>query len=139
MSFPAAPFQNLPQPTQFLGIYSAFFQDIEDQLFVRILKEPAHQMTDLGARSVLALNRWSVDVGATILYMLDISLLLQDSDGSENGVVGQSRLGGKAFENLLDRSRSPVPKDLHDAKFRFGERCRLLSWHYGLLSFVRRG
>src|SRR5206468_8120810 len=53
-SFPFAALQHLSQPLQLFGIEPAVFEYVQHQLFVRVLEEPANQMTDLRTRGLLA-------------------------------------------------------------------------------------
>lgn len=87
-----------------------------------IAEETANEMPNLRAAGLIPLNERAEDVGTAILVVSDVPFFLEDPDGRENRVVGESRLRLQPVQNLLHRSLSLVPEHLHDAQFRFGER-----------------
>jgi len=61
---------------------------------VGVLEETADQVADLRPRRLSLPHEWGVHVRAAIFGMLDVALSLQDSNGGQNGVVGQPGLLG---------------------------------------------
>src|ERR1700682_357602 len=70
--------------------------------------------------------------------MLQIALSLEQTDGSQNRVVGQSRLFSNRIKLLLDGSRSFEPEHVHDPQFGFGQSSRLSRRHRRPSTHLRR-
>src|ERR1700722_4712051 len=71
------PIQHLPQALDFLGINSPVFQQVQNQLFVRIFKKAPHQMPDLRPRSLFLRHQRRVNVRPPILKMSQVPLALE--------------------------------------------------------------
>src|ERR1700682_2063604 len=61
--------------------------------------------------------------------MLQIALSLEQTDGSQNRVVGQSRLFSNRIKLLPDGTRSLEPEHVHDPQLGFGQSSRLSRRH----------
>jgi hypothetical protein len=64
------------QPLQLFGVDILVLDNVQDQGLVGILEKSAYQVPDLVARRFLTLDEGSVEMGAPVLHMLDISLFL---------------------------------------------------------------
>src|ERR1700694_700014 len=70
--------------------------------------------------------------------MFQIALSLQNTDGGQNGVVGQSRPLTNRIKHLLDRTRSLEPEHVHDPQLGFGQSSRLSRRHRRPSTHLRR-
>src|SRR6266404_5588923 len=70
--------------------------------------------------------------------MFQIALSLQNTDGGQNRVVGQSRLFSNRIKHLLDGTRSFEPEHVHDPQLGFGQSSRLSRWHRRPSMHLRR-
>src|SRR3981081_2183224 len=61
--------------------------------------------------------------------MLQIALSLQNTDGSQNRVIGQGRSLSNRIKHLLDGARSLEPEHVHDPQLGFGQSSRLSRRH----------
>src|SRR6266536_5903799 len=97
-------------------------------------------MTNLRARRIFALKQRVIHVGSSVLGVLNVALLLQNSNRREYGVVSQRRLRRQPVQNLLNAARPFGPKDFHDPQFSFGQGCRRFGRQCSRSSnFSRRG
>jgi hypothetical protein len=121
------------QSLQFLAIYASLLKDIQHELFVRVPEEPTHEVFYLGAAGILAFDERRIHMGAAVFGMPYITFLLKDADDSKDRVISQDGLPWQGFQHLLDGAIPALPKDFHDAKFRFGQNCRSAPGHSSLL------
>src|SRR4029077_520079 len=91
-----APLQQLAQAIEFFRINTRLFQNVQQELLMRVAEESADEVSHLEARGILAIHLRNVHVRALIflLDVLHVTLFLQDADDGQDGVVGQSRLRG---------------------------------------------
>src|SRR6266404_2933491 len=70
--------------------------------------------------------------------MFQIALSLQNPDGGQNRVVGQSGLLSNRIKHLLNRARALEPEHIHDPQLGFGQSSRLSRWHRRPSMHLRR-
>jgi hypothetical protein len=68
-----------------------------------------------GAAGVVLGYAWAVEEGATLLAVFDVALLLEDTDGGEDGGVGERCVRGHCRNEVADEGFAAVPEDTHDA------------------------
>src|SRR5262249_25841175 len=86
-----APFQQLANARQFLGVDTLLFEDVQDQQLMRVAEEAADQAGDFRASCILAEDARGINVRPFISYVLYITLFLKNADDGQNRVVSQRR------------------------------------------------
>ena len=91
------PGQQRAYAAQFLAAQFLIFQKIEHQQLRRITEEAAHQLPYGGAAGLVTVHQRAIDEGAAFLGfgVAEESLFLQNSQGGEHRVVGQSEFAGQ--------------------------------------------
>ena len=97
-----------------MGVNALVIENIENEFLSRVAEEAAHQMTHLEAAGFVTANERHVDVRAGVLYVADVTLLLENANRRQNGVVCERRLCGQSVQDLLDGGRMFAPEHFHD-------------------------
>src|SRR5208283_4042661 len=82
-------------------------------------------------------DRRPVNECAALLPVLDVALLLEDSDGGENRVIGKILTVGQCGYKVGHCRLAAPPEDLHQPQFGFGERVGFLRRHRYLIESMR--
>ena len=105
---------------------------------MRISEEAAEEVANFGAAGLMLGHTGFVYEGAPLLPMIDVALLLEDSDRGEDGVVGQRFAFGHGCYQVTDGGFAAEPQDLHEPELGFGERDGLLWRHQRPFGFAFR-